>query len=140
MSNFEFNRIGKLALFAAMTTREEEEVLKTLVERDYKDFKLAVTFITGSRNDVMKNLSKAAIGCALQNNIVKADSGQVHAVMHASLEAVTGITNHVLLDANLKIKMAIVSDGKWVAVALYGDSAIHPLTNHERAGLGVMNL
>ena len=58
----------------------------------------------------------------------------------ASLEAITGITNHILFDAALKLKMAIVSDGKWVAVALYGDSAIHPITNHERAGLGIMHI
>ena len=136
----ELDRIGKLAMLAAMTSREEEDILKGIVEKDYKQYKLAVTFITGSKNEVMKTLSKSAIGCALQNGIVKAEAGPVHAVMHASLEAITGITNHILFDAALKLKMAIVSDGKWVAVALYGDSAIHPITNHERAGLGIMHI
>ena len=136
----ELDRIGKLAMLAAMTSREEEDILKKLVEKDYKQYKLAVTFITGSKNEVMKTLSKSAIGCALQNGIVKSEAGPVHAVMHASLEAVTGISNHIFFDAALKLKMAIVSDGKWVAVALYGDSAIHPITNHERAGLGIMHL
>jgi len=136
----ELDRIGKLAMLAAMTSREEEDILKQIVAKDYKQYKLAVTFITGSRNEVMKSLTKSAIGCALQNEIVKPEAGSVHAVMHAALEAVTGITNHILLDAALKLKMAIVSDGKWVAVALYGDSAIHPITNHERAGLGIMHI
>lgn len=136
----ELDRIGKVAMLAAMTSREEEELFKQFVAKDYKQYKLAVTFITGSRNEVMKSLTKSAIGCALQNDIVKAEAGPVHAVMHAALEAVTGITNHILLDAALKLKMAIVSDGKWVAVALYGDSAIHPITNHERAGLGIMHI
>lgn len=136
----ELDRIGKMAMLAAMTSREEEDILKQIVAKDYKQYKLAVTFITGSRNEVMKSLTKSAIGCALQNEIVKPDPGAVHAVMHAALEAVTGITNHILLDAALKLKMAIVSDGKWVAVALYGDSAIHPITNHERAGLGIMHI
>ncbi len=135
----EADRIGKLALLAAMTTRDEEEILKTFVSEKCQNFKLAVTFISGSRDKVMETVTKSAVGCALQNNIVRANGVEIHAVMHATLEAIGGITNH-LIDANLKLKMSIVSDGKWVAVALYGDSAIHPLTNHERAGLGVMNL
>ncbi len=135
----EANRIGKLALLAAMTSREEEEKLKALVLEKQPNVKLAVTFISGTRNKIMDTITKSAVGCALQNNIVAADGVHIHAVMHATLEAIGGITNH-LIESSLKLKMSIVSDGKWVAVALYGDSAIHPLTNHERAGLGIMNL
>ncbi len=133
------DRIGKLAMLAAMTSREEEETLKALVAEKHTNIKLAVTFIYGKRNKIMDTITKSAVGCALQNNIVRANGIDIHAVMHATLEAIGGITNH-LIDASLKLKMSIVSDGNWVAVALYGDSAIHPLTNHERAGLGIMNL
>ena len=133
------DRIGKLAMLAAMTSREEEDKLKEYVLKNYPQFKMAVTFISGTKNKITETITKSAVGCALQNEIVRSTSGDVHAVMHATLEALTGITNH-FIDSSLKLKMVIVSDGQWVAVALYGDSAIHPLTNHERAGLGVMNL
>lgn len=133
------DRIGKLAMLAAMTNREEEDQLKAWVSENNPNLKLAVTFISGTRNKIMDTITKSAVGCALQNNVVHANGVEIHAVMHATLEAISGITNH-LIDASLKLKMSIVSDGHWVAVALYGDSAIHPLTNHERAGLGIMNL
>jgi len=140
MFEIEPDRIGKMALLLAMTTREEEEAMKALVKEKYPKFKIGITFLSGNRHEVMKNMAKAAIGCVTQNHVIRMDKGEIHATIHASLEALTCITNHILVDTNLKLKLAAVSDGSWVAIALYGDSAVHPLTNHERAGLGVMNL
>lgn len=136
----QLDRIGKMAMFAAMTSREEEDLLKTLFATQYSQFKLAVTFLAGTKNDVLKNVSKAVITCALQNEIIKRSSTSIHAVIHACLEALGGIVDHIPADTSLKLKVAVVSDNEWVAVALYGDSAVHPLTNHERAGLGLMHL
>lgn len=134
------DRIGKLALLLAMSSREEEDEIKAYVKESFPNLTAGVTFLTGKRSDVMKNVGKAAFGCVSQNNVIKVDSRGVHAVMHAALEALSGITNHILTDTSLKLKLSVVSDKKWIAIALYGDSAIHPLTNHERAGLGIMSL
>jgi len=41
---------------------------------------------------------------------------------------------------SIAVKIAIVRNDNWVAVAIFGQSAIHPLTNHLRAGLGVMHI
>ncbi len=136
----QIDRIGKMAMFAAMTSREEEDTLKELFPSQYTKFKLAVTFLAGTKTEVMKNVSKAVVTCALQNEIVKRSSSSVHAIIHATLEALGGIVDHIPSDTSLKLKVAVVSDNDWVAVALYGDSAVHPLTNHERAGLGLMHL
>lgn len=40
----------------------------------------------------------------------------------------------------LALKIAVVRDDGWLAVALFGKSALHYMTNHERAGLGVMHI
>lgn len=134
------DRIGKIAMFAAMTSREEESVFKDLVEKKYPQYKLAVTFITGTKSEVVKVISKSAISCALQNDVIKRSATHVHAVIHATLEAIGGIVDHIPSDTSLKLKLTIVSDENWVCVAIFGDSAVHPITNHERAGLGTMHL
>ena len=134
------DRVGKLALFAAMTSREEEELLKQEVEEKYGRFRLAITFVTGTRSEVMKVVSKAAVSCALQNNVIKKAETQVHAVVHETLEAIGGIVEYIPADTSLKLKLSIVSSSNWLAVAIYGESAVHPVTNHERAGLGIMHL
>jgi hut operon positive regulator len=88
----------------------------------------------------MKVVSKAAVSCALQNNVIKKAETQVHAVVHATLEAIGGIVEYIPADTSLKLKLSIVSSPNWLAVAIYGESAVHPVTNHERAGLGIMHL
>jgi hut operon positive regulator len=134
------DRIGKLALFAAMTSREEEELLKKEMGTNYPQFRLAVTFVTGTRSEVMKQVSRSAVSCALQNDVIQKKSGQVHAVVHATLEAIGGIVEYIPADTSLKLKLSIVSSHDWLSVAIYGDSAVHPATNHERAGLGIMHI
>jgi hut operon positive regulator len=134
------DRIGKLALFAAMTSREEEDVLKEEFLSKYKHTRLAVTFVTGTKSEIMRIIPKSAISCAIQNNVIKKVSTQIHAIIHATLEAIGGIVDHIPSDTSLKLKLSIVTDHEWVAVAIYGDSAVHPVTNHERAGLGIMHL
>lgn len=135
------DRIGKLALFAAMTSREEEDRLKQEIETAKQgQFRLAITFVTGTRSEVMKVVSKSAVSCALQNNVIKKAANQVHAVVHATIEAIGGIVEYIPADSSLKLKLSVVSSPDWLAVAIYGDSAVHPMTNHERAGLGIMHL
>lgn len=134
------DRIGKTALMAAMTSQEEEAFMKEHLEAQAPGMKLAVTFLAGLTTDVRRKFVQAIISCALQNGLIPKEGGTVHAVMHASLEAFDHVSSHIPADASLKMKAAIVTDGKWIAVALYGDSAVQPVTNHERAALGIMHL
>lgn len=138
--NLVCDRIGKAALFAAMTSQEEENYLKSHMGAECPGFRLAVTFVSGLTSDVRKKIAQAVIACSLQNKIIEKSPGSVHAVMHAALEAFEQIGSHVPVDASLKMKVAITTDDRWVAVAIYGDSAIQAMTNHERAGFGVMHL
>lgn len=134
------NRIGRLALMAAMSDETEERELKKEINTDSTGYQLAITIITGLSSDVKKSFCKSIVGCSLQNEIISKSPTQVHAVLHASLDALTGVIHSVPAEASLKLKVGIVANNHWIAVAIYGDSAFYPITNHERCGLGVMNL
>jgi len=134
------NRLGKIALIAAASDDNEEEVLKGLINIPGGEYRLAITFISGMTDNVKSSFVKSIIGCALQNELVEKKNTEIHAIIHAGLDALGGILHQVGADSSLKMKVAIVRDRHWVAVALYGDSAYNPLTNHERASLGIMHI
>lgn len=132
------DRLGKVAVMAALTDEQEEAMIKPMAAK--AGYRLAITFVSGMSTDIKTSFVKSIISCAVQNGIIKKSPGQIHAVLHASLDAYTGVVHAVPADASLKLKVAIVADDAWVAVAIYGDSAFYPLTNHERCSLGVMHL
>ena len=70
----------------------------------------------------------------------KTSYDDIHALIHATEEAKKGILVSVSSSASLALKIAVVRDDGWLAVALFGKSALHYMTNHERAGLGVMHI
>jgi hut operon positive regulatory protein len=135
---FSLDRLGKVAVLAALTDGQEEAVIKS--EVGPAGYRLAITFVSGMSTDIKTSFVKSIIGCAVQNGIIQKTPGQIHAVVHAALDAFTGVLHAVPADASLKLKVAIVSNETWIAVAIYGDSAFYPLTNHERCALGVMHL
>jgi len=136
----ELKRLGRIAMLAALTNESEEWAMKDIVKKENCNYKLAVTFISGLRHDIQANFIKSLVGCALQNNVIQKTGSKIHALVHAGLDAMSGVANQVPADGSLKLKVAIVADDTWIAVAVYGDSAYYPLTNHERACLGVMHL
>jgi hut operon positive regulator len=133
------SRVGKIAMLAALSNEHEEATIKSQVD-GLDNIKLAVTFISGMSREIRSNFIKSLVGCALQNNVVNKSAGQIHAVIHAGLDALNGAMSHTPVDASVKLKVAIASDTKWISVALYGDSAFYPITNHERACMSMMHL
>ena len=133
------NRIGKVAMMIAMSAdADEKQVIETLSRGS--SLRIAVTYVSGALSYEQKNFVKTLVGSALHGNVVTKDTGQVHAVIHAGLEAIHGITPLVAGESQLKLKVAIVNDGTWLAIAAYGESAFHPATNHERFGFGIMHV
>lgn len=132
------NRIGKIAMMVAMSSDEEERSFREALSTG--PIKIAVTYVSGALSYVQKNFVKTLVGSALHGNVVQKSASQIHAVIHAGLEAMHGITPLVAGESQLKIKVAIVQDGKWLVVAAYGESAFHPETNHERMGFGIMHI
>lgn len=132
--------VGTAAMFLAMTrTIKSEEEVKSLLRN--KNLKYVVTEIGGrTKGEFQDKVTRSLIGACLNGGLISKTAKQVHALLHAAEEAKKGIVINVSSSASLALKIAIVRDENWIAVAMFGDSALHPITNHERAGLGVMHL
>jgi len=127
-----------MMLALTRTVRSEEEVKKILSE---KGLKLVVTEIGGkSFGEFQDKATKSILGACLNIGIINKTSYQAHALLHAAEEAKRGVLVNASSSTSIAVKVAIVRDKRWIAVAMFGESAIHPLTNHERAGLGIMHL
>lgn len=133
--------VGSAAMLLAMTkTIAAEQQIKTMLVQ--KGYKLAVTELGGNsiRDDLQTKLAKSVIGAVLNNNVIMKETPEIHAVVHAALEAKQSITMNVFTATNIAVKIAIVRKERWVAVAIFGQSALYHMTNHEKAGLGIMHI
>lgn len=135
------NSVGSAAMLLAITrTIYDEERMKEIVAKN--GFRAVVTEVGGktSFDDFHEKVNRAVIGASLNSGIIQKLSNEIHAVVHATEEAKKGILVSVSASASLALKIAIARDDNWVAVAIFGKSALHYMTNHDRAGLGVMHI
>lgn len=133
------DRIGKVAIMLAMTSEEEEASFKAKISKE-TNYKFSVTWVSGRKTEINKTFPRSILNAALKHGTIEDRSGATHALIHAGLEALSGLIPTVPGDSSLKVKVVIIADGHWVVVAAYGESAFLPETNHERIGLGVMHL
>lgn len=143
MMDNEYNRpkktIGRSALILAMTEdRKEEERIKEWLRAS--NYNVVATEVTGTLEEFKQKVVKNSLTAATQTKVIKEDMREQHALVHAVMEAANGILVSHLANPSLKVKVGIVSDGQWVAVAMFGYAALSIPTNHERAGLGFMHL
>ncbi|MEG1726651.1 MAG: HutP family protein [Acidaminococcaceae bacterium] len=132
---------GVAAMLLALTrTLHDEEVVKAaIIDMGHKFVVTEVGGRTGFE-DFQEKVNRAVIGASLNANIIEKIPNEVHAIVHATEEAKRGILINVSSSASLALKIAIVRDEHWIAVAMFGQSALHYMTNHERAGLGIMHI
>ena len=133
--------VGVAAMLLALTRtlKDEETAKRALTEVGHK---FVVTEVGGktSYDDFHEKVNRAVIGASLNSGIIEKTANDIHALIHATEEAKKGILVSVSSSASLALKIAVVRDDGWLAVALFGKSALHYMTNHERAGLGVMHI
>jgi len=132
-------RIGKVAMMLAMSSEEEEARFKSQIASE-TNYKFSVMWVSGRKTEVNRTFPRSILSAALKNGTIEDRAGATHALIHAGLEALSGLVPTVPGDSSLKVKVAIIADPHWVVVAAYGESAFLPETNHERLGLGVMHL
>lgn len=133
--------VGVAAMLLALTRtlKDEETAKRALTEAGHK---FVVTEVGGktSYDDFLEKVNRAVIGASLNSGIIEKTANDIHALIHATEEAKKGILVSVSSSASLALKIAVVRGSGWLAVALFGKSALHYMTNHERAGLGVMHI
>lgn len=121
---------GTAAMMLALTqTIYDEDLAKKLVAK--KGLKAVVTEVGGktSFDDFNERINRAVIGACLNSGLIEKKSNDIHAVIVS-----------VSTSASLALKIAVSRNEHWIAVALFGKSALHYMTNHERAGLGIMHI
>lgn len=132
---------GTAAMLLALTrSMTDEDLVKSMVAK--RGYRYVVTEVGGrsTLSEFQEKTTKAVMGACLNSGMVKKTPSHIHALLHALEEAKKGVLVNATSSTSLAMKIAIVRDSQWVAVAMFGDSAIHPITNHERAGMGVMHL
>lgn len=133
--------VGVAAMLLALTRtlKDEETAKRALTEAGHK---FVVTEVGGktSYDDFREKVNRAVIGASLNSGIIEKTANDIHALIHATEEAKKGILVSASSSASLALKIAVVRGSGWLAVALFGKSALHYMTNHERAGLGVMHI
>jgi len=133
------SQIGRSALILASTTGpEEERVLKDQISGF--GWKSVATEVGGLAGDLPQKITRAVVGAALNGEIVRKNSNEMHALMHAAFEAMNGFISVGMLETSIGMKIGIVRNRHWIAVAVVGDSAYHAVAHHERCGLGVMHI
>lgn len=140
MDEYAANGLGCYAMRLALTrTIAEENELKAQYKE--KGLRFAVTE-TGGRSsaDFYTKLSRAILGASLNEGVISKVGTEIHALIHAVEEAKSGVIINIHSEANLALKIAIVRNKHWIAVAMFGESAMHILTSHERCGLGIMHI
>ena len=132
--------LGRRALQLSMTeTKSEEDALKRQFLRE--GIVAVATEVGGtSDTDFQTKAARAVIGAALNSGLVEKEGRSIHALMHATEEAKRGVLVNTASSASLAMKIAIVRNKGWVAVAFYGESSLPVFSCHERVGLGVMHL
>ena len=132
--------IGYCAMRLAMSQNISEENLlkKQCVEAGLK---VVVTEVGGNtKRDFQEKCSRAIFGAALNAGLIQKDPRDIHALLHASEEAKQGVIINTSSESNLAVKVALVRMEYWIAVAIFGESAFHPMTGHERCGLGIVHI
>lgn len=139
MTEDKLHSIGKYAMLLALTSSksEEDSFKKRLAD---EGFICAVTGAGGNVLEMKQKIISSVIGACLNNNVISKQPEEIHALMHACLEAKEGMLLGAPNSSNLAVKIAIVRYERWLAVAIYGHFAMHAVTNHETAGLGIMHL
>ncbi|WP_164730898.1 HutP family protein [Anoxybacter fermentans] len=133
-------QVGKAAMLLALTSNRQEEVeIKTYLKERY-NYDTVVTEVGGVLRDIKGRVVKSVVSAAINAGILEKKSNHIHPLIHATLEAERGMMFDLPTQSSIVMKVAIVVGDKWLAVAMYGESAIHVLSNHERAGLGIMHL
>ncbi len=133
------NQAGRAALLLASTTTSEAE---TVFKRELASlgWKSVATEVGGLAGDLPQKITRALVGASLNAGVVEKKRNEMHALMHAALEALDGFLVVGMLEASVGAKIAIVRNSRWISVAVMGDTAYHAVAHHERCGLGVMHI
>lgn len=133
------SQIGRAALLLAATlSPEDEAAVKEQIH--LVGWRAVATEIGGLAGDLPPKITRSVVGAALNGGVVEKKPNEMHALMHAAMEAMNAFMSPSLLEVSIGAKLAIVRNGRWLSVAVMGDAAYHASAHHERCGVGIMHI
>ena len=131
--------IARAAVLLAITKDSRmEQVCKQYIEQ--QGWRVVATEVGGLLSDLPQKIVRALVGAALNANIIEKNSREMHALVHAAIEAGDSFLSRGMVEVSVGAKIAIVRNNDWLAVAIFGDCSAHVAAHHDRCGLGVMHI
>ena len=131
--------IGRVTTLLAMSMGlEQERQLKQAVKK--LGYRVCITEVGGDYGEFSSKLQRAVIGASLNNGVISKSPTEVHALLHAASEAKQAFLINKSDANHMAVKVCITRGEHWIAVGMFGYSAMSTLTNHERVGLGIMHI
>ena len=126
------NQAGRAALLLASTTTNEAETTfkKQLASLGWKS---VATEVGGLAGILPQKITGALVGASLNAGVVEKRRNEMHALMHAALEALDGFLSVGMLEASVGAKIAIVRNSRWISVAVMGDTAYHAVAQDRKS-------
>lgn len=131
--------VAKAALYLAMSEgiTEERRIKDALASCGWRG---VATEVGGISGDMSQKVSRALVGAALNSGVVRKTTAEMHALLHAAQESFNAFIPFGILETSVGVKIAIVRNSQWLAVAVAGDTAFHAVAHHVRIGVGVMHV
>jgi hut operon positive regulator len=137
--NFGADDVARAAILLAIT---KDAVMETACKQriESQGWRVVATEVGGLLSDLPQKIVRALVGASLNAGIIEKNSREMHALVHAAIEAGDSFVNRGIVELSVGAKIAIVRNNNWLAVAIFGDCAAHIVAHHDRCGLGVMHL
>lgn len=131
--------VPRAAVFLAITKdAETETACRRRIEE--QGWRAVATEVGGLLSDLPQKIIRALVGASLNAGIIEKNSREMHALIHAAIEAGNSFIPQMIIEVSVGAKIAIVRNNEWLAVAIFGDCAAHVVSHHDRCGLGVMHI
>jgi hut operon positive regulator len=137
--DFGADDVARAAILLAITKDAAmEAACKQRIEE--QGWRVVATEVGGLLSDLPQKIVRALVGASLNAGIIEKNSREMHALVHAAIEAGNSFVTRGIIELSIGAKIAIVRNNNWLAVAIFGDCAAHIVAHHDRCGLGVMHL
>ena len=120
MYSFQRMKPGQIAIQASLCTQEEEEVFRQKLLGDKPEHRIGFAFISGTSDELRNKLQRCVIGCALKNQIITRQESAIFTLCSLSRQALTHALTNTITGDHIRLKIALVSTSRWLAVAMYG--------------------
>lgn len=137
MHAFQRMKPGQIAFLASLCLQEEEEQFRQQLLVDKPEHRVGFAFMTGTSAEIKNKLQRCVVGCALKHQIISRQETAIFTLCHTSHQALMHALANNIADDHLRIKIALVSSPRWLAVSIYGEALVYQRMSHEIMGFGL---